>query len=58
MGALFGEQSMIQKEDYNQMVSDGINIGLYAEYSAEGKINSTFGSNHNETEVDQPIYFI
>ena len=51
MGALFGEQSMIQTEDYNQMVSDGINIGLYAEYSAEGKINSTFGSNHNETEV-------
>ena len=51
MGALFGEQCMIETEDYNQMVGDSIDIGVYAEYSAEGKINSTFGSNHVETEV-------
>ena len=51
MGALFGEQSMIQTEDYNQMVGDGIDIGVSAGYSAQGIINSTFGSNHVETEV-------
>ena len=51
MGALFGEQSMIQTEDYNHMVGDGIDIEVYAGYSAEGIINSTFGSNHVETEV-------
>ena len=45
MGALFGEQSMIKTENYNEMVGDGIDIGLYAGYSAVVNVNATFGSN-------------
>ena len=51
MGALFGEQSMITTENYNEMVGDGIDIGLYAGYSAVVNVNSTFGSNVVEAEV-------
>ena len=62
MGALFGEQTMISRESYNEMVGDGIDIGLFASFSAMAKINSSFGWNTTESEYfykytkEQKIY--
>ena len=62
MGALFGEQTMISTESYNKMVSDGVNVGLYAGFSAMANVNSSFGWNATESEYfyqytkEQQIY--
>ena len=62
MGALFGEQTMISTESYNEMTSDGINIDLYAGFSAMANINSSFGWNATESKYfyehtkEQQIY--
>ena len=62
MGALFGEQTMISTQSYNEMTSDGINIDLYAGFSAMANINSSFGWNTTESEYfyehtkEQKIY--
>ena len=51
MGALFGEQSMVSQESYSEMVSDGIDIQLYAGFSAIANVNSSFGYNVTASET-------
>jgi hypothetical protein len=50
MGAYFGEQSMISSESYSKMVSKGIDIELYASFSAIASTNPLF--DYNKTESD------
>ena len=51
MGALFGEQSMINRESYSNMISDGLNIGFYAGFSALDAVNASFHYNNTESET-------
>ena len=44
MGALYGEQSMISREDWTEMTVDGVDIGFYADMSGLESIPSINGS--------------
>ena len=51
MGALYGEQSMISKDAWTEMVSKGFDISLYAGYSAIANVNASLNWHNNETET-------
>ena len=51
MGALYGEQTMINRESYTTMVSDGIDIDLFAGFSAIFSVNSSLDINITATEI-------
>ena len=52
MGALYGEQSMIDRESWSDMVSNDFNIGLWAGVSAAMSARRTFQSYTEE----EPTY--
>ena len=53
MGALYGEETMISRSGYTTMVSDGIDIDLYAGFSAIStvSVNSSIDYNVTATEI-------
>ena len=51
MGALFGEQSMISKEAWTEMVSNGVDIKFEASVSAMFNVNFTVNQTNDETET-------
>ena len=62
MGAVYGQQSEITYENWSKMVSDGLDIGLYAGIAAMASANFSINSNTTEAETfnkytkDQRMY--
>ena len=50
MGALYGEQCMIDRESWSDLVSNSFDISLWASVSAMASANLSF--NYNKTEVE------
>ena len=50
MGAIFGQQSMFTQDGWMEMEKTGIDVGLYADYSAMDSIgfNLSLNTNYNQ----------
>ena len=55
IGSLYGEQSLISRESYFEMVTKGIDFELYAAFSAIGSINPSFDYNQTESETFKKV---
>jgi hypothetical protein len=53
MGAYYGQQSMLSRDSFFDMVFNGIDVELYAGFSAIGSINPSFEYNQTEAETFQ-----
>lgn len=51
MGALYGEQSMISREDWTEMIVEDLDIDFYAGMSGLGSINASFTYDKNITDT-------
>ena len=60
MGALFGEQSMISKKAWTEMVSNGLDIKFAASISAKANIdnidNGNINTTTNQTNVEEETF--
>ena len=62
MGALFGQQTEITFDSWSHMVSDGIDIGAYANFGAIASVNASLNYNNTASEywtentVERRIY--
>ena len=55
IGSLYGEQSLISRESYFEMITKGIDVELYAGFSAIGSINPSFDYNQTESETFKKV---
>ena len=55
MGSLYGHQTIFSFESYSKMVSNDIDIGLYADFSAMEAIgvNVSLNFNYNKTKFEE-----
>ena len=53
MGSYYVQQSMLSRNSYFEMVLNGIDIKVYAGFSAVGSINPSFEYNQTEGEIFQ-----
>ena len=51
IGSIYGEESLISREAYFEMITSGINVELYAGFSAIGSINPSFEYNQTQSEI-------
>ena len=58
IGSLYGEQSLLSRESYFEMVTKGIDVELYAGFSAIGSINPSFDYNQTESETFKKVQSI
>ena len=58
MGAYYGQQSMLSRDSFFDMVFNGIDVELYAGFSAIGSINPSFEYNQTEAETFQGYKYI
>ena len=52
MGAIYGEQSMISRDSWSNMVQDNFDIGLYAGSSAIASVNASLNYNNQQLEAE------
>ena len=57
MGSYYVQQSMLSRNSYFEMVLNGIDIEVYAGFSAVGSINPSFDYNQTEGETFQGYIF-
>ena len=53
MGSYYVQQSLLSRNSYFEMVLNGIDIEVYAGFSAVGSINPSFDYNQTEGETFQ-----
>ena len=53
MGSYYLEQSMLSRNSYFEMTLNGIDVELYAGFSAISSINPLFDYNKTEAEIFQ-----
>ena len=53
MGSYYVEQSLLTRSSYFEMTLNGIDIELYAGFSAIGSINPVYDYNKTEAEIFQ-----
>ena len=53
MGSYYVQQSMLSRSSYFEMVLNGIDIEVYAGFSAVGSINPSFDYNQTEGDIFQ-----